>query len=155
MLCASRGRGAGVRASGPEPIVVNAPEQGGTPVDPTVPPPPPVDANETWGAAEDGELDEIAAIVKMSPEQRDQTRTFIRAGQSRFLQALQAAGEAGEKDITFPTGKGGEFYIENIRAGQYEARFDYKGKACLFSISVPESDETFIDIGDVVCEDLQ
>lgn len=61
----------------------------------------------------------------------------------------------GEKDITFPTGKGGEFYIENIRAGQYQARFDYKDKACLFSISVPESDETIIDIGDVVCEDIQ
>lgn len=85
-------------------------------VDPSVPPAPPVDANETWGSAEDTELDEIVAIAKMSPEQRDQTRQIIRDGQSKFLRLLQEAGAAGEKDITIIEKIGRQVYDES-RAG--------------------------------------
>ena len=85
-------------------------------VDPSVPPPPPVDMNETWGSAEDTELDEIVAIAKMSPEQRDQTRQIIRDGQAKFLKMLQDAGAAGEKDITIIERIGRQVYDES-RAG--------------------------------------
>ena len=37
------------------------------------------------------------------------------------------------KQLDFPTGKGGELYLENIKAGHYAASFTYAGKACSFA----------------------
>lgn len=62
---------------------------------------------------------------------------------------------AGEKEIVFPTGKGGEFYVENLTPGIYTAHFSYKGKECSFALDVPKSDETFIDVGDLICENIK
>lgn len=84
------------------------------------------------------------------------------------------------KEIVFPTGKGGEIYLEmilpqkqirqaykdcsyigkeddylSIRPGRYNASFDYKGKACNFDINVPVSDEMIINLGDISCEVTQ
>lgn len=59
------------------------------------------------------------------------------------------------KEITFPTGKGGEMYIENIKPGKYKASFDYMGKICLFDIIIPKTDEMIIDLGGIVCENIR
>lgn len=58
------------------------------------------------------------------------------------------------KEIAFPTGKGGEFYLENIRAGVYKASLDDTGRSCAFELSIPETGEMIIDLGDLFCEDL-
>jgi outer membrane usher protein len=57
--------------------------------------------------------------------------------------------------LTFPTGKGGEFYIENVKAGKHKASFTYMEKTCLFDIIIPESDEMIIDLGEIICEDIR
>lgn len=62
---------------------------------------------------------------------------------------------AGDKETSFPTGKGGEFYIENLNPGIYTAHFSYKGKECSFTLAVPKSDETFIDVGELLCENIK
>lgn len=56
------------------------------------------------------------------------------------------------EELLLPTGKGGEFYMENIPAGQYTAAARYAGETCAFEIVIPESAEAFVDLGEVLCE---
>ena len=49
------------------------------------------------------------------------------------------------------TGRGGEFYVENIPAGTYKATATDGMMFCNFSITFPASDEFFIDLGTVAC----
>lgn len=59
------------------------------------------------------------------------------------------------KEIIFPTGKDGEFYLENIKWGGYTAAFDYNGKTCYSDIIIPETEEMIIELGEIICEDLR
>lgn len=59
------------------------------------------------------------------------------------------------KEIIFPTGKDGEFYLENIKPGRYTASLNYNGKTCSFGIIIPETDEMIIELGEVICEDMR
>ena len=49
------------------------------------------------------------------------------------------------------TGRGGEFYVENIPAGTYKATATDGMQICNFSMIFPASDETFVDLGTVAC----
>lgn len=60
--------------------------------------------------------------------------------------------KVGDTELSFPTGKGGEFYLENVRPGTYEASFVRAGKPCSFPLIIPESDELIVDLGGLVCE---
>ncbi|MGE5188861.1 MAG: fimbria/pilus outer membrane usher protein [Gemmatimonadota bacterium] len=56
------------------------------------------------------------------------------------------------KTIDFPTGRKGEFYVENVGPGSYPAAFDADGKTCEFDLTVPASGEVVVDLGEIVCE---
>ena len=56
------------------------------------------------------------------------------------------------KELLSPTGKGGEFYLENIKPGKYRGEFKYLDKTYTFDIIIPKSDEIMIDLGEIVCE---
>lgn len=58
-------------------------------------------------------------------------------------------------EMAVPTGKGGEFYFENVPAGTYKATFKTKGKACSFNLTIPKSDEMMLDLGELICEDMR
>lgn len=60
---------------------------------------------------------------------------------------------AGEQEISFPTGKGGEFYLENIPPGRHRASVRIPERPCSFDLVVPESDEMIVDLGKVTCEE--
>lgn len=49
------------------------------------------------------------------------------------------------------TGRGGEFYLENLPPGRYASAAKAEGKSCFFDIVIPETSETFVDLGDVMC----
>ncbi len=50
-------------------------------------------------------------------------------------------------------GKGGEFYIENLKAGRFAARVLLAGgRHCDFELTVPESTEIIVPMGDIICE---
>ena len=51
----------------------------------------------------------------------------------------------------FQTGRGGEFYLENLLPGTYDGSVAFDGEPCLFKLAVPHSTETFVELGDVVC----
>ena len=60
--------------------------------------------------------------------------------------------QVGEKEIAFPTGKGGELYLENVPPGTYRAVVEIPANPCSFDLTVPETDEMIVDLGRVICE---
>ncbi|MDA8121226.1 MAG: fimbria/pilus outer membrane usher protein [Deltaproteobacteria bacterium] len=58
----------------------------------------------------------------------------------------------GDREIAFPTGKGGEFYMENVPPGMHVAVVEIPGNPCSFGLTVPETDEMIVDLGKVICE---
>jgi predicted nucleic acid-binding Zn-ribbon protein len=68
-------------------------------VNPQAPPGQVEPAGQPWGQAEDSEMDEMAAAVKLSPEQRQVIRQIIMDGQNEFERRLIEASQKGERDI--------------------------------------------------------
>lgn len=56
------------------------------------------------------------------------------------------------KERLFPTGKDGEFYLENLKPGTYRGQVHFLDKDRFFEVTVPKSDEILVDIGEVICE---
>lgn len=84
-------------AAPPPPVDMTALGPGGRDV---APPPPPDPGNaEPWGAAEDSELDEMAAVLQLNPEQREHVKKIILDGQNEFERLLIEASQSGERDI--------------------------------------------------------
>lgn len=65
-----------------------------------------------------------------------------------FLE-IEAPGSDGK--IVFPTGEGGEFYVENAAPGRYEATIALEAGACVAFFEIPDSPDPLIDIGEVSC----
>ncbi|MCS7311677.1 MAG: fimbria/pilus outer membrane usher protein [Acidobacteria bacterium] len=63
---------------------------------------------------------------------------------------VQLVGPAGLTVVA--TGKGGEFYVEDVRPGPYRLSFEHRGRTCIMDIVIPKSSEMIVDLGDVVCE---
>ncbi|GAB4227467.1 MAG: hypothetical protein OHK0028_00160 [Deltaproteobacteria bacterium] len=56
------------------------------------------------------------------------------------------------KEISFPTGKGGEFTVEDLGAGNYDAFVEREGKRCRFELRVPATNDMIVDLGRLTCE---
>jgi outer membrane usher protein FimD/PapC len=56
------------------------------------------------------------------------------------------------KELLSPTGKGGEFYFENIKPGKYRGELKYLDKDYSFDIIIPKSEDVMIDLGEIICE---
>jgi outer membrane usher protein len=50
-----------------------------------------------------------------------------------------------------PVGNDGSFYFENLRAGSYAAVMENRTGRCTFTIEIPSSNETVINLGKVRC----
>lgn len=49
-------------------------------------------------------------------------------------------------------GKRGEFYLENLTAGDFSARLFRGMEECRFKLTIPESDAMMVDLGEVTCD---
>ena len=56
------------------------------------------------------------------------------------------------KELISPTGKGGEFYVENIRPGKFRGEFKHLDKSYFFDIVIPKSEDVLVDLGEIICE---
>ena len=74
-------------------------------------------------------------------------------GIARPAEFFEVTANVDGKEVIFPTGKGGEFYLENIKPGEYRASFDHKDKKCSFDLVIPRSDDVIVDLGVVTCEE--
>ncbi len=50
-------------------------------------------------------------------------------------------------------GSDGEFYLENVPAGTYDANILFKDKSCSFNLIIPDSEEMIIDLGKNICKE--
>lgn len=74
------------------------------------------------------------------------------SGKPQPVEYVDLAITVDNKEQTVPTGKGGEFYLENLSPGQYHAKFDRNGH-CEFDLTIPDSKELIIELGDLyVCQ---
>lgn len=77
----------------------------------------------------------------------------FRAGEAvRPAEFLEVRATVAGREVVFPTGRNGEFYLEDAGPGTYRASFDADGKTCEFGLTVPASDEAVVDLGGIVCE---
>jgi len=53
------------------------------------------------------------------------------------------------KEVSFSTGRGGEFYFENVPSGRYPARCKHRERTLAFDIKIPESDDIIIVLGSI------
>jgi outer membrane usher protein FimD/PapC len=77
---------------------------------------------------------------------------IISDGVVRDAEFYDGSVEVDGSTVLFPTGKGGEFYLENIRPGAYRAAIVHDGDACSFDIAIPESGDVIIELGEIYCE---
>jgi outer membrane usher protein len=55
------------------------------------------------------------------------------------------------KPLSFLTGRTGEFYLEKLKPGRYRGSVALGGQPCTFELTVPLSNEMFVDLKTVTC----
>ncbi len=60
--------------------------------------------------------------------------------------------ELNGKVTSLATGRGGEFYAENLAPGNYHTTLNYRNHGCELTLVVPESTELIIDLKELVCD---
>lgn len=72
-------------------------------------------------------------------------------GEARPVEYIEFKLLVDGKELTSSTGKGGEFYLENIKPGKYKGEFKYLDKTITFDIIIPKSEEILIELGEILC----
>ena len=71
----------------------------------------------------------------------------------KALEFQEARIRLRDGDLTFMTGKDGEFYLENIPSGEYAAMVVYQDRTYRFSLRIPETKDMMVNIGEIILED--
>ena len=50
-----------------------------------------------------------------------------------------------------PIGKEGDFYLDSVSPGKYPANVDYEGGICNFELTIPQSQEQMVNLGNSKC----
>jgi outer membrane usher protein len=58
---------------------------------------------------------------------------------------------ASEDEVVSPLGKKGEFELSGVPSGAHTAWVDYAGGTCQFTLTLPESRDTVVAVGEVTC----
>ena len=82
------------------------------------------------------------------------TLAWRRAGRPAPAEFVMIVLAVDGRELEVPTGRGGEFYFENVPAGDYPAHVEIAGRACAFTLHVPRSDETLVRIPAVLACDV-
>ncbi|MCC7218039.1 MAG: fimbrial biogenesis outer membrane usher protein [Burkholderiales bacterium] len=57
-----------------------------------------------------------------------------------------------DKPVTFVTGRGGEFYVEDLPPGRHSGRMSSNGTRCRFELDVRPAQGALTDLGEVTCQ---
>jgi outer membrane usher protein FimD/PapC len=80
-------------------------------------------------------------------------RLFLKAdNKEQPVEFAEIGYELNKNAYKFMTGRDGEFYLENIPPGQYQANFQYIDRSYSFVLKIPASEEMVIDLGKVTIE---
>ena len=99
------------------------------------------------GAIINFEVTKIQAFTGQLVMQKGGKRTPLELQEISFLSA--------GKNQLLQTGRGGEFYVENLPAGSYAATATIPGGTCTLTLNIPKSTETFVSLDDVTCVDMR
>ena len=75
----------------------------------------------------------------------------LQAGVKSSVEFQEISFNSNGKMQSTQTGRGGEFYIENLKPGTYQASVLVEGRPCLFELIIADSNETFVELGELVC----
>ncbi|HZY19760.1 MAG TPA: fimbria/pilus outer membrane usher protein [Ramlibacter sp.] len=77
----------------------------------------------------------------------------LREGRPEPVDLQELLLQVGPKQARSLTGRGGELYFENLGSGRYRGRALPAAEAagCEFELAVPESADSFLELGDVAC----
>ena len=75
----------------------------------------------------------------------------LQAGVKSSVEFQEISFNSNGKMQSIQTGRGGEFYIENLKPGTYQASVLVEGRPCLFELTLADSNETFVELGELVC----
>jgi outer membrane usher protein FimD/PapC len=93
----------------------------------------------------------ITRIQAISGRLKIRTETGLKALENNEMKLFDRVSGSAVSEVVV-VGKGGEFYIEDIKAGVYEANVAYNSKTCIFNLVIPENREYFTELGDIICE---
>jgi outer membrane usher protein FimD/PapC len=74
-------------------------------------------------------------------------------GRQEPAEYLEARVTRDGKEVVFPTGKGGEFYIEDMTPGAYAGSVESGGKRFRFELKVPDTNDMIIELGGLTGEE--
>jgi outer membrane usher protein len=72
-------------------------------------------------------------------------------GQTRIPAYGQLTVKLKDSAYDSPIGKKGEFYLENVPPGSYDATIDDEGRICRFLFEIPDSPEPILKLGAITC----
>lgn len=81
------------------------------------------------------------------------TLSIPRDGKAAPAEYYEARMRSDGEEIVFPTGKGGEFYLENAPPGLYRGTARGPERACTFALTIPASEEMLVELGGISCEE--
>ena len=89
------------------------------------------------------------------PVQRGQRTTGIVLLRKGPVSAVPAYGELrvgyDGQEITSPIGSRGEFYLDTLPPGRYEATLRYRGNDCTLDLTIPDVTDPVSNLGTLVC----
>ena len=93
------------------------------------------------------------ALFDVQPVQRVLGRIMIASGLEERPHAYGELTVTAASGRTYgsPVGGDGAFYLENLPKGSYSAVVDHRGTRCTFTLEIPASTETVINLGTVRC----
>jgi len=72
-------------------------------------------------------------------------------GEVRPAERVQVTLNVEGRPLEFVTGRGGEFYVEDLKAGRYTAHLGADGTRCSFEFVVTEATGPMTDLGETIC----
>lgn len=83
------------------------------------------------------------------------TLVVLTGGPDQARRQVPGAGRlvvtAGGVEIASPVGRAGEFYLENVPAGEHPAVLEWDGGACAFRLAMPAAAVPLVSLGEVAC----
>ncbi len=80
-------------------------------------------------------------------------RALLVRGERRIIPSLgQLTLRQGDQTYVSPLTNNGEFYFDTLEAGTYAAELAYEQVRCAFRVTLPETDDLFTDLGELVCQ---
>lgn len=93
----------------------------------------------------------VKRIQAISGKLKIRTEQALKALENNEMKLVDMVSGNAVTDAVI-VGRGGEFYIEDIKPGLYKADVTYSGKTCIVNLTIPENREYFTELGDIICE---